>query len=1574
MLQAYEVSATHAMGADLRYECLGGNTYRITLTVYRDCQGSNLNPSQNIMFSSASCGIASFIQQAPRVSLTELSPLCPAQQPSSTCNGGILPGVEEHVYELVYTLPANCPDWRIAWQLCCRNYAITNSVITPTTRIYIEAFLNNQVVSCNNSPYFTTAPVPYLCEGEPFNFNNGAIDPDGDSLVFELIDPRDYISAQPVNITYMPGFNATYPMATAPANTFNFDASSGQFSFIPNGLQQGIVSLLVKEYRNGVQIGSTMRDIQMIVITCNNQVPVVSPPVNVSGGQLNGNTFSVCAGNTLQFDISATDPDVLDILTFETTLASAVPGALFVSSGNNPITANFSWPTTLADTGNYFFTLEVEDNGCPFQAKQVVGFNIIVNSGEILPPQDIRVCPVLTSSIQLQATTTGPGTYSWSPGTGLSDSTIANPVATLTGPTSYLVTYQAPGDCPVIEPVNIMPEATITLDTDSFQICAGTSVQLNATLTVNGAPVPFTWTWDPPATLDNPFVGNPVATPATTTLYSVTASTLTCDYTANVLVVVDQAPTLNSIPPAQVCSGDSVQLQVTGNNLTSASFSWVPLIGLNDPALLSPIASPPTSTPYTITATNTCGQASQTVNVVVFPQLSTGYSLQDPDCAGSADGSISLSPLGGNGTPTYTWSPSVSSGPAATGLLQGLYTIVLSDAAGCTDTVQVTLTDPPVLNLAVSSLINASCAGGATGSITVSASGGTPGYQYSINGVTFVSNNTFTGLLPGTYTISVRDANGCITSTPPQTITDPSSPVNAVILNTLNTDCNNPLGAIEAGASGGTPGYVYSLDGVIFQPSNIFTGLFPGTYQVFVRDVSGCTDVVNATILQVAEPFAQIDTLINVTCAGGSDGSVLLSGYSGIPPYQYSLNGGPFGQLSSFSNLVAGQYTVFLQDSIGCRFSLVFTISEPPPVFAVADIQASPLCSGSDEGELLGLATGGTGPFTFSLNGGTFTSTPIFSNLTAGTYTLTAQDSLGCTGQQTVTLVEPTPVAGSLADSENIRCAGETNGWITLTATGGTPGYQYAFNGGSFVSQDSFAGLAAGTYFIRVQDRNGCRDSFQVSLTQPPLLTAAVTGLTDALCFGGASGTISVTASGGSQPYTYSYDTLTFSPAPTLAGLRAGDYAILVQDVRGCLAQLVATIGEPDEMIGDITVQPVSCYGDSNGYAAATVAGGTPGYTYRWDNGTTQSFANNLAPGNHFVVVTDQNGCQISISTEVLEPPQMVFDTTGATALLRCYGDRTGVAFAAASGGYPPLSYLWSNGVADSIASELGAGTYIIQVTDTSGCTIADTLTIGQPDSIRIVVVDIEEPFCAEANGVITVLASGGTPGYTYQWVTTPPQTGPVATGLMGTGTGPGYEVIVLDTLSCEQRLVIPLPNSGEPEADFFTDPPFQDTLVLPGQEMRFINQSTGAVAYLWDFGDGQLSDDENPVHFYDEPGTYTIVLVAFDGRNLCPDTAEVSFTFLPPGAIYVPNAFTPNGDGINDAFYPVGIGVVSVKVDIWDRWGVHLVTLNSMAERWDGSNRNGNQVQEGVYVFVIDALLNDGTKFHKDGTVTLFR
>ena len=471
------------------------------------------------------------------------------------------------------------------------------------------------------------------------------------------------------------------------------------------------------------------------------------------------------------------------------------------------------------------------------------------------------------------------------------------------------------------------------------------------------------------------------------------------------------------------------------------------------------------------------------------------------------------------------------------------------------------------------------------------------------------------------------------------------------------------------------------------------------------------------------------------------------------------------------------------------------------------------------------------------------------------------------------------------------------------------------------------------------------------------------------------SGSITVAGDGGTLPYSFSADSgRTFTNSPSLNTLSRGSYTIIIQDANSCQAEVNATINEPPELLGDIIKTDITCFGDSNGITEALVFGGTPPYAFDWSTGATQPVLMNLGPGNYVVAVTDGNDCQISLSTEIFEPPLFEFDTSFTEDVL-CFDGSDGSATISAVGGTEPYIYQWSNGGADSSIIDIPAGDYIIVVTDSNNCSISDTLTINQPEEIIIEVIDQENSYCELPNGFIIVEATGGVPGYSYLWHTEPPQTGNMATDLLGDPLGGPYLVTVTDSNECQADLVVELGSEPLPIADFTTDFAPLDSFIIPKEKgVSFINLSQYATSYSWDFGDGGGSILENPVHIYEREGYYEVTLVAFDANLTCPDTARLGFTLLPPGAIYVPNAFTPNADGINDGFRPVGIGVIYVKMDIFDRWGKHLTTLNSMDEEWDGTNKNNNPVQEGVYVWVINATLNDGTDYHRAGTVTLIR
>ncbi|TAE60859.1 MAG: PKD domain-containing protein, partial [Bacteroidetes bacterium] len=1113
----------------------------------------------------------------------------------------------------------------------------------------------------------------------------------------------------------------------------------------------------------------------------------------------------------------------------------------------------------------------------------------------------------------------------------------------------------------------------LSLAVDTAQICAGASVQLSATLTPLGAPVPVTFTWDPPTGLSNPFIENPIASPTITTTYTVTASTLTCAYTANALVIVDNAPQVSVFAPVGLCAGDTATLAPSGNNLAYATFNWTPTIGLSNPNDSLTLAYPTVTTTYTLTATNSCGTDSKPVTVTVFPQLSAFLNIETISCNGANDGFAEAVVFGGGGNPVYTWLPGGGAGPIQNNLPPGPVTVIITDDANCRDTATAVITQPLPLVLSVTSQDNPTCFGSNDGEITVSASGGTPTYQYSLNGGPFLQVNTFSNLQPGSYTLVVKDAQGCTSSGPPVVISNPVAPVQVLVDTVINTDCANQLGLISVIAIGGTPGYTFAIDGVNFGSSGIFGNLLPGNYLITVRDNAGCTDIVSTEILIIANPFAQIDSIQDVSCFGGADGQIHISGFSGVQPYQFSLNGAPYTTDTVFTGLTAGFYVISMLDALGCRFDLAANLAQPDSLFGFLGAITEPSCNGFSNGSAVLLGGGGVGPYTYSINFGPFGTSNVFNNLASGNYIITLKDAQGCQADFPFQVGEPAPV-NLLAVAEDVRCFGESNGSISLNGSGGTPGYRFSLDGSPYLSVSQFDNLPAGIYTVMMQDSLNCLAISSVQIGQPTALDLDLVSVSDALCFGGASGTITVAASGGTAPYQYSFDNQNYFPGSTLTGVSAGTYPVRVQDFRGCLAEVNATLGEPEEMNGEVIVRPVTCFGDSNGFASVTVVAGTEPYSYLWTNGSTQFSASNLAPGNHVVLVTDANGCQISRSTEVLEPPQMFIDTLYADTL-RCFGDTTGIARVSASGGYPPLTFAWSNGATDSIARNLGVGLYTVTISDTSGCAISDSVRVVGPPQIRLSF-EVVDAFCGLPNGEISVTASGGTPGYTYFWELSPPQLGPLATGLYGADSGVPYNVMVIDTLGCDRTFTLFVYSQGNPVADFTSDlPPVApgDSLVLPELGVRFTNLSTGAVAYQWFFGDGGLSDEINPSHVFNDPGTYEVILVAYDPFLSCPDTARQTFIFVPPGAIYVPNAFTPNGDGINEGFMAKGVGVVSMRMEIYDRWGVYITTLNHIDESWDGQ-KNGVPSQEGVFVWVIDAYLNDGSRFQRAGTATLFR
>ncbi|MEM9983542.1 MAG: SprB repeat-containing protein, partial [Bacteroidota bacterium] len=1234
--------ASHAMGADITYQCLTNDTLLIRLTVYRDCSGSALNPQQPIYLGSNSCGIADTVLLADRVSVSEVPVICPAQQALSSCAGGILPGAEEHIYEVKVLLSQQCPDWRIGWALCCRNGAITNSVVDPSdTDMYIETLLDNTIGTCNNAPEFEEQLVPYLCVGEPFQFNAGATDPDGDSLAYELVDPLDYDYNTGVSfpVPYQPGFSFNSPMSTV--GGFNFDPATGQISFTPSMIQVGIVAIRVREYRNGQLIATTMRDLQMIVLPCGNQAPIIQQPTNITGGQFNGNTFSVCVGNTLTFSIDGFDPDQDNITVSSTINAtpSSVPGAVQnIANGGVFFTSNFTWTPALADTGIYFFSIRAIDDGCPRPQQSSVGYRIIVRRGEILPQRIINFCPSTQDSVApiTDIPAVPNATYLWTPFTGVSNPNSPNPIIEAPlAPTTYTLVQTSPGNCPRTQTFLIQPGADIVIPDDTVEICQGDTVALPVSVVFPGAPANFTLQWAPadPSILSSPTSSAPLAYPPTDTTYVVLASTTACQYTAEIRVLVEAPPQLNAIVDPLICYGDTTLLEATGLNLDNAQLQWLPTTTLSAPNSLSTEAYPLATTTYELKATNQCGVDSAGVTVTVASPLNLNASVEDLRCTGSNDGSIDIVPIGGLAPYVYNFSPAPPTPPInglATNLLPGTYTVTAVDQAGCLDTLIIDINEPPPLLANLDDTEDVDCFGDNTGRIEVSASGGTPDYEYSIGGP-FLNNGIFPNLTANTYTVTVRDQNNCTVNIPGVVIGQPATPITLTVDSLENTSCTDSVGRISVSISGGSGFYTLFLgQDSITSGVNVFTftDLFPSTYLVIAEDSSGCTDFESVQIVELSDPFADLDSSQDPLCFGESTGSAMISVSDGVPPYNFSFQGSPFSPLTGNTfnptNLPAGLYSFEVQDQNNCIYGIDFILEQPDTFLFQLGAYTPPLCTGGNEGQAIFLGFGGSPPYDYQL-GSTLQDSGYFDNLSAGTYPFRLIDSRGCEVTTNIDLADP-PALSGFATVENISCPGAADGVLNLSATGGSPNYEFSVQGSRFVQNTSFPNLLAGTYDIVVQDDNGCRDTLTANIIEPDPLGLLPGVIENVDCFGAASGQATLIGSGGTPPYQFALTGRPFSSSNVVDSLRRGQYVILMRDANGCESDTEVAIDEPFALRGDIESQPVLCFGDSNGIAEVFMQGGTAPYTYLWTNGETGARATSLPPGNPSVTITDDNG------------------------------------------------------------------------------------------------------------------------------------------------------------------------------------------------------------------------------------------------------------------------------------------------------------------------------------------------------------
>ncbi|MBK9337625.1 MAG: hypothetical protein IPM98_14105 [Lewinellaceae bacterium] len=700
----------------------------------------------------------------------------------------------------------------------------------------------------------------------------------------------------------------------------------------------------------------------------------------------------------------------------------------------------------------------------------------------------------------------------------------------------------------------------------------------------------------------------------------------------------------------------------------------------------------------------------------------------------------------------------------------------------------------------------------------------------------------------------------------------------------------------------GSAGFEVSVNGGPWAPASgaqthTVGGLSPGDLVVIeIRPISailGCTVesiTANKTYVECTLS-ASTTTLTPATCPGTATGSatIVATGANGIAQFFIVGNPQAFPSGNFVNFFAAGDHLVAVHDAAGCRDTVAFTITQPPP-FDIQITVTDAECFADNSGAIQAAASGGTGTLTYvwrRCQGGMNMPGPIAVDLFAGCYVVTVTDANGCTAVAQDTIGEPDKFEFT-SMQEPVRCFGGMDGRATIMASGAIPPYTYAWsNGDTGTTADS---LKAGFHSVTITDAIGCQAVTLVQVQQPTqLVVTSVPGAAIA-CFGDSTGTASASTQGGISPYTYLWSG--GQTGPTATGLGAGTHTVTATDQNGCTATSSVSLGTPPELIATISgIQGETCAGACDGQLTLNVTGGVPFYAILWNNPGIlpgETAPQNLCPGTYQVTATDANGCSKTASADIGAATPLGVQFT-ATAPV-CANDQNGTLTAAATGGAPPYQYLWSTGGTSETIQNLSCGTYTVTITDVAGCTHTATDSLPCPALLLVDSIAVQPVRCfGAANGVLTVFAQGGTGGLSYLWNDPNQQLTASASNLLAGN----YTVIVSDGNGCTTSASATV-----------SEPPQISAVLVPTSVTCFGGndgtvQATAAggtppYTYTWNV------PQSTPILVGLPAGNYTLTVTDANGCSFSPAAATVSQpgTPLQITAIQTRNACAGAGNG----------------------------------------------------------------------------
>ena len=1187
---------------------------------------------------------------------------------------------------------------------------------------------------------------------------------------------------------------------------------------------------------------------------------------------------------TISNSYTVTQPTALTV-SVSTTSGScnlANGSASAVVSGGTP-TYSYLWNTgavtsSISNLLSGTYTVTVTDNkGCT-----------ATNSGTVSNSGSLTIAPIVVTNVSCNGGSNGaidisvsggigPYTYLWS------NLALTQDISGLIAG-SYSVTVTDLSLCVTTASAVVTQPSAITITPSITNVLCNGGANGSVLLSVNGGTSPYSFLWNTGSVSQN-------LTSLAAGTYTVTITDFNnCTKTQSFTVTQPTAISATASATQATCGQANGSVSVVASGGTgSLSYLW------NTGAITSTVNGLSAGT-YTVTVTdqNNCTRTASTSVTSLNAPVINSASVTNVSCFGGSNGSIDITVSGGTGTLTYLWSNADVTEDIAT-LSSNTYTVTVTDINNCSVSGSYFVSQPAAISLS-SVITDVGCFNGSTGSINLSVSGGTPNYSYSwSNG--FIGQDP-SALTASTYTVTVTDINLCTASTS-YTVAQPA----ALTISGSVTDvlCNGQsTGAVDITVGGGTSpySYVWSNSAITQDISNVAAN----SYTVTVTDFNSCSS--NSTFV-VSQPTAITASFTSVqpTCTN-SNGSITVTASGGDGTYTYLWNTGAV--TAQISNIAAGSYTVTVTDQNGCSIvrSTSLTAIAGPSIVSIVPTNTS--CFGGSNGSINLTTSGGTASLTYLWSNAAVTED--ISGLTAGTYTVTVTDANNCTVSGSATVGQPTQVTGTFTSVQPV--CNNSNGSLTINATGGTGTYTYLWN--TAAVSNTITGLAVGTYTVTVTDANNCSNTLSSTLTGVSGPTITVTNAVNVQCNGTATGAIDITVSNGTGAYTYLWSTGALTE--DLINIPNGTYTVTVTDANNCSSVKSIAITQPAFLsLANFSTVNATC-GQSNGSAQVTPTGGVIPYSYLWSTGSITNQITNVTAGTYTVTVTDFNGCTRRRNVVISLANGPVISLISQTDV-SCNGGSNGAIDIDVTGGTFPYTYSWTNSAITQDISGLIAGVYTVHVTDDTGCSDSASYTIIEPTAITITPT-ITSASCGTATGGVSLSVSGGSPNYSYLW-----NTGAVTSSISSVLAG-DYTVTVTDAHLCTTQNTYTVNSSSGPS--LVVDSTFDARCYGASTGRIYISVTSGTPPYTYLWNDGAVIQDRTGL----AAGTYTVTVTDF---NTCTASTQIT---IGQATLIVPS-FTVQDASCNQSngsASVVAIGGNGVYTYLWETGSVSNQITNQFA------------------------------------------